>query len=501
MDKKPGDATEQDRRRFAYLHAGDMWQSDVMHGPAVVVDAKRKKKTYLIAFIDDATRVIPHAAFALSENTQAFLPVFKQALLQRGLPKRLYVDNGSSYRSTQVALVCAKLNIALIHARPYQPQGKGKIERFFRTLRAQLLTRLTRQDTLSLEALNRRLLVWLQSEYHQTPHHGIDLETPLDRWAQQAGEVRYLEPQVDLDDLFLSEALRKVKSDRTVSLNGLMFEVDAIVVGESVTLRFDPGKPHAPIQVIHEGKFIGIARLVDIHANCHVKRHRPSQNSTPSTQLPASSTVLNRHRPVSLRAIRWRYANSSAPIVKTATTTMEVHHVLDTFCHDTHFPFDHSQTPETLFCASAQAEAEVRIKHLIELRGIGLITGESGSGKTSICRTIAQSLHPGLYRLLYISLTTGNVLDMYRMLAWELGLPTQRSRASAFRNIREEVTRLIVEANQLPILVIDEANHLRNDVLEDLRLLTNYNMDSDNRFMHSASGAHRTAPPTRYGGA
>ncbi len=290
MDKKPGDATEQDRRRFAYLHAGDMWQSDVMHGPAVVVDAKRKKKTYLIAFIDDATRVIPHAAFALSENTQAFLPVFKQALLQRGLPKRLYVDNGSSYRSTQVALVCAKLNIALIHARPYQPQGKGKIERFFRTLRAQLLTRLTRQDTLSLEALNRRLLVWLQSEYHQTPHHGIDLETPLDRWAQQAGEVRYLEPQVDLDDLFLSEALRKVKSDRTVSLNGLMFEVDAIVVGESVTLRFDPGKPHAPIQVIHEGKFIGIARLVDIHANCHVKRHRPSQNSTPSTQLPASST-------------------------------------------------------------------------------------------------------------------------------------------------------------------------------------------------------------------
>ncbi|MCK5920856.1 MAG: ExeA family protein [Methylococcales bacterium] len=146
-----------------------------------------------------------------------------------------------------------------------------------------------------------------------------------------------------------------------------------------------------------------------------------------------------------------------------------------------HFPFDHSATPETLFAASAQAEAEVRIKHLIELRGIGLITGESGSGKTSICRTIAQSLHPGLYRLLYISLTTGNVLDMYRMLAWELGLSTQRNRASAFRNIREEVTRLIVEGKQLPILVIDEAHHLRNEVLEDLRLLTNYNMDSVNR--------------------
>jgi general secretion pathway protein A len=146
-----------------------------------------------------------------------------------------------------------------------------------------------------------------------------------------------------------------------------------------------------------------------------------------------------------------------------------------------HFPFDHSATPDTLFCASAQAEAEVRIKHLIELRGIGLVTGESGSGKTTICRTIAQSLHPGLYRLLYISLTTGNVLDMYKTLAWELRLPTERNRASAFRHIREEVTRLMVEGKQVPILILDESHHLRNDVLEDLRLLTNYNMDSENR--------------------
>lgn len=147
----------------------------------------------------------------------------------------------------------------------------------------------------------------------------------------------------------------------------------------------------------------------------------------------------------------------------------------------THFPFDHSATPDTLFAASAQAEAEVRIKHLIELRGIGLITGESGSGKTTICRTIANSLHPGLYRLLYVSLSTGNVLDMYKMLAWSLGLPTQRNRASAFRSIRDEVSRLTEEGKCVPFLVMDEAHHLRNDVLEDLRLLTNYNMDSQNK--------------------
>ena len=92
---------------------------------------RQRHKTYLIAFIDDATRVIPYAAFARGENTAAFLPVFKQALIRRGLPHRLFVDNGANYRSQHLALVCAKLGIALIHARPYQPAGKGKIERWF----------------------------------------------------------------------------------------------------------------------------------------------------------------------------------------------------------------------------------------------------------------------------------------------------------------------------------------------------------------------------------
>lgn len=98
---------DQDRRRFAFAHAGELWMSDVMHGPTVAVGERgQRRKSYLIAFLDDATRVIPYAAFALAENTQAFLPIFKQALQRRGRPMRLYVDNGSNYRSQQLALVC-----------------------------------------------------------------------------------------------------------------------------------------------------------------------------------------------------------------------------------------------------------------------------------------------------------------------------------------------------------------------------------------------------------
>lgn len=205
MRREDGGA-EGDRRRFAFQKAGELWMSDVMHGPAVGVGGKVKRKSYLIAFIDDASRVVPHAAFALSENTAAFLPVLKQAVLRRGVPKRLFVDNGSAYRSHHLSLVCAKLGITLIHARPYAPESKGKQERWFRTVRMQLLPTLTQADTVSLEALNRRLWAYVEGEYHQTPHRGLDRETPLDRWAKSADEVSYFpQQQEDLDALFLSE--------------------------------------------------------------------------------------------------------------------------------------------------------------------------------------------------------------------------------------------------------------------------------------------------------
>ncbi len=198
-------------------------------------------------------------------------------MLRRGLPQRLYVDNGANYRSQHLALVCAKLGVALIHARPYRPQGKGKIERWFKTLRAQLLTRLTRDDTRDLQSLNRRLWAWVEGEYHHAPHRGIDRNTPLEQWALCAGDVRFPEPGIDLDDLFLFEAQRKVQKDRTVSLNGVVYEVDAALIGEKVTLRFDPGAaPERPLQVWHKGKPIEQAKPVQLYANCFVKRNRPA---------------------------------------------------------------------------------------------------------------------------------------------------------------------------------------------------------------------------------
>ena len=279
---QPGEAPgEKDRRRFAFQKAGELWMSDVMYGPAVTVSGKLRRKTYLIGFLDDATRVVPYAVFALSENVAAFLPAFRQAVMRRGAPMRLFVDNGAAYRSHHLSLVCAKLGVTLIHARPYQPESKGKIERWHRTIRMQLLPILTSLDTASLDALNRRLWAWVEGEYHHAPHKGLGGETPLDKWAQVADEVRYLD-NAGLGDLFLFEQKRKVQKDRTVSLNGVVYEVDAFLVGATVTLRFDPSLKGRPVQVWANGRKVQDAKKVDAYANCFVKRDRPSRTLSPS---------------------------------------------------------------------------------------------------------------------------------------------------------------------------------------------------------------------------
>ena len=211
---------------------------------------------------------------------------------------RLFVDNGANYRSQQLALVCAKLGIALIHSRPYQPAGKGKIERFFRTLRAAVLAHLTAEATESLETLNRTLWAWVEGEYHQSPHRGLDGRTPLDQWALAGHDVRYPDPGTDLDDLFLFEAKRRVMKDRTVSLHGRLYEVDAVLVGQTVTLRYDPDAPPSrPIEVVHDAKPAGTATRLDAYANTAVKRDRPSWQlhcSTPARE-PDPSPLAMRH--------------------------------------------------------------------------------------------------------------------------------------------------------------------------------------------------------------
>ncbi len=143
----------------------------------------------------------------------------------------------------------------------------------------------------------------------------------------------------------------------------------------------------------------------------------------------------------------------------------------------TRLPFQAPDHSAELFASQDAVEAESRLRHLLDLRGIGLLTGEPGCGKTSACRRFADSLHDSLYSVAYVRLTTGTVIDTYQAIGWALGLETPRYRAPACQLIRCEIERLD-EAGKLPLLIIDEAHYLRHDVLDELRLLVNFGLDS-----------------------
>lgn len=262
-----------DRRRFEAEFPNDIWQSDVMHGPQVLVDGK-KRKSYLIAFLDDHSRLIPHGAFYLSENLASWLAAFRCALSTRGLPRKLYVDNGAAFRSRHLEKVCACLGIALTHTPPYTPQGRGKIERFFRTVRSQFLTIFTGQ---TLEQLNDAFTGWIHNEYHQR-HHSSTSQSPLERFSNHLELIR--KPPVDMDDQFRKEVRRRVNKDRTVSIDGRLYEAPTRLIGEQVGLLYHEETP-LRVEIVLGGQTQGFLVPLDLHINSQIKRQPapPTQNS------------------------------------------------------------------------------------------------------------------------------------------------------------------------------------------------------------------------------
>ena len=275
LSGRPGNAPV-DRRRFEAEFPNDIWQSDVMHGPQVLVDGKRRK-SYLIAFLDDHSRLITHARFYLSENLASFLQALRAALAARGLPRKLYVDNGSAFRSRHLEKVCACLGMALTHTPPYTPQGRGKIERFFRTVRSQLLGNATPE---SLEELNQALEDWLRKDYHRRPHSSTG-QSPLERFSHHLELIR--KPPQDLEDHFRKEVRRRVNKDRSVSINGRHFEAPTRLIGEQVSLLFHEECPER-VEILLRGAPHGFLVPLDPHVNAKVGREAkaPAETSEPT---------------------------------------------------------------------------------------------------------------------------------------------------------------------------------------------------------------------------
>jgi transposase InsO family protein len=293
LSRPTGAASEPiERRRFVALQAGDLWQGDVMHGPKVPVDG-RLRKVYLVSLMDDASRLITHSAFCTHEGALAIEGVLKQAVMKRGLPARLMVDNGPAYRSASLQGICARLEIRLVYCAPYEPEAKGKLERWHRTVRDQFLSELDLRQVRDLDDLNARLWAWLDQCYHVRPHSALEGLTPLARYQRDLLRVRPLGAMAArLDALFHHRHPRTVRKDGTVSFEGRTFEVPYELAGSRVVLVVDPHRGQVVGIEDEKGEALGDATPVDAEANLTRKRRRPTATPSETTACGQNAVEL-----------------------------------------------------------------------------------------------------------------------------------------------------------------------------------------------------------------
>ncbi len=262
-------AAKVDRRRFEAEFPNDIWQTDVMHGPKVRID-NGWKKTYLIAFIDDHSRLIPHAAFYLDEGVKTFLKGLKAALITRGLPRKPYTDNGSAFRSKHLDYTLASLKVALWHAKPYTPQGKGKIERFFKTVRSSFLIA---GVSLDLTELNEQFSTWLHQRYHLATHSSTG-EKPISRFTKNIQLIRTA-PE-NIDDHFRKVEIRRVTKDRVVHLYGRLYQAPIDLIDERVEIVFHPDN-YDNVEARFKGKSYGFLEPLNLGVNAKVRREKTDE--------------------------------------------------------------------------------------------------------------------------------------------------------------------------------------------------------------------------------
>jgi len=257
------------RESFSMQFANELWQADTLHGPSIKQANGQWRKTFLIAFIDDASRLITHGEFFYRDNTDNMIDAFKTSLYKRGRPMRLYFDNGSNYTSKEILQACVRLNIHLSHAPIRDGAAKGKIERFFRTFRDKCLVE--HLDFHSLEQLNEVTWDWIENQYNTQYHSGIQM-APLDRFILDQSRIEYLTQDEYAEEVFFIEENRKVSKTNVFSICSQKYECPVDLREKTIQVRFDRSQKNRFI-VYFDGKRMGQASRLDLHYNA--QRRQP----------------------------------------------------------------------------------------------------------------------------------------------------------------------------------------------------------------------------------
>lgn len=262
-----------DRRAFVMEHSNDCWQADTSHGPYLTINGK-KVLTYLIAIIDDASRKIVGAKFFFNDNSINLQEVMKSSVKKFGVPKKLFVDNGSTYKNDQFNIICASLGLVLIHARPYSGASKGKVERFFHTMKSTWMRGLNWDDISSIEELNTLLDEFI-STYNSKEHSSLkdsegNLICPNIRWFQDAELIKKLDNNL-VDISFLHTAYPKIRSDAIAYIKNHEFEVNMKYIGKKIIVKYDPLNFN-DAWIYDDGELIEKISLVNKIDNSKIKR-------------------------------------------------------------------------------------------------------------------------------------------------------------------------------------------------------------------------------------
>ena len=255
-------------KAFATAHVNDLWMVDFSPGPRIRMDDGKAISTQLCVIIDDCSRLIPFAAYYPKGNTEAFLDTLKESVLRRGLPLKLYTDQGKPFVCQHAHIVCACLGVRLLHAKPYHAWSKGKCERLIQTIQRgfESTLRIAGNQAHSREELNQKLSQWIQTTYHQRVHSSTGL-TPEARYHQDLPQIRKLDlDPFGVDHLFYTRIKRTVRKDGTVRIDKKLYEVDLSLRALRVQLRFNPFTL-SRIEVWHQEAFTCLAHPVNLQLN------------------------------------------------------------------------------------------------------------------------------------------------------------------------------------------------------------------------------------------
>jgi putative transposase len=259
--------------RFEAEFRNELWTGDALHGP--LIDGRR---VFLFCFLDDHSRLLVGYRWAAREDVLNASKALRAGIAARGIPKAIYVDNGSPFVSGQLLRACAILNIRLIHSRPGRPEGRGKIERAFRTVREQLLVEVEDHPPASLDELNQTFQAWVEQVYHRRAHSETG-QAPLERFLA-LGPPQLISER-SLREAFRWSERRTVSRTGTVGMHGNTYEVDPGLAGRRVDLVFDPSEL-ADVEVRVDGHHAGLAVPLRIKRHVHPRAQQPAQRPEPT---------------------------------------------------------------------------------------------------------------------------------------------------------------------------------------------------------------------------